>query len=136
MQDFRSRLVKRTSDAGSIQELLDQGQLSKALRTAKSIGVTVQQEQIDRAAAQMVRQHRATELLSLVGGSDEVQLPYDTLSLLRAAFQARDYHGFLKQAHRLRIKSGLETEIEEAIGSIRRRAPNEADSWLRKFGAI
>ncbi|MCL4852923.1 MAG: hypothetical protein KJZ78_16310 [Bryobacteraceae bacterium] len=80
----------------------------------------------------MFRSGRAGELLSLVG-SPSLQLPFDTPTLLRRAFAARDYHTFLKQAHRLGLGEGFEKEIGQAIAAIEARAPREAAAWRRKL---
>jgi hypothetical protein len=135
VQDFRARLVKHPPDSTVIPELLAQGQLSKAIRKARALGATIPQEEIDRTATIMLQKHRATELLSLIG-NQEVRLPYDAPTLLRAAFKARDYHGFLKQAHRLHVKAGLEKEIQEAIDAVAQGAPLEGASWQRKFSRV
>ena len=132
MKDFRPRLVARLPGPGLIQELLRQGKLQKAIRKARALGMTLPQTEIDAAARVMVRNHRAGELLSYIGVL-EIKLPYDVATLLRKAFEAKDYHTFLKQAHRLHVKAGFETEIDLAIRAIELRTKTEAAAWLRKF---
>ncbi|SRR5712692_3091990 len=135
MQDFRPRLTKPRIGSAQVEQLLAQGQLVKAIRKAKALAVAIPQERIDQVAQRMLRQHRASELLTLIDQAD-LRLQYDAVTLLRAALAARDYHGFLKQAHRLKIKVGLEPEIDQAIAAVRLRAPNEAEAWRRKFAEL
>jgi hypothetical protein len=80
----------------------------------------------------MFRSRRAGELLSLVG-TTRLKLPFDTPTLLRRAFEAHDYHTFLKQANRLKLSEGFEREIAQAIEAIEARAPGEAVAWRQKF---
>lgn len=134
MEDFRHRVVRRRPDRSDVGRLLRQGQLAKALRSARAAGVVIGQDEIDATAKAMFRAGRAGELLALIGTVD-VRLPYDSVVLLRRAFEAGDHHTFLKQAHRLHSSTGLEVEIEQAITAIARRAPKEASAWRGKFGA-
>ena len=132
MKDFRSRVIERPPTLADLEALLKEGQLTKALGRARATGLKVPQQQIDAAAAKMFRSGRAGELLSLVG-SPGLRLPFDTRTLLRRAFEAHDYHTFLKQAHRLRLSEGLEKEIGHSIAAIEARAPREAAAWRQKF---
>ena len=132
MRDFRQRVVQRRPERSEVDDLLKRGLILKALRRARDAGVVIQQEAIDARAKAMYNAGRAGELLSLIG-SVEVSLPFDAQTLLSRAFDAHDYHNFLKQAHRLRITAGLEDKIRAAIDS--RPAP-EAESWQRKFTEI
>ena len=132
MKDFRSRVTRVRPTLSDVEELLKDGQLTKALRRARAAGLAVPEEKIAAAATTMLRSGRAGELLSLVG-SPGIQLPFDTPTLLRRAFEARDYHTFLKQAHRLGVSQGFEREIGQAIAAIEARAPREATAWRQKF---
>ncbi len=132
MENFRSRLVRRPADPTMVHELLHKGQLQKAIRKARPLGVMLKQEEIDAAARAMFRNGRAGELLSCIE-SLPISLPYDVPTLLRRAFEVGDYHAFLKQAHRLRVKAGFEREIDEAIRMIQQKMPGEAAAWRRKF---
>jgi hypothetical protein len=127
--------VSRIPEPGLVQELLKKGQLQKAVRRARALGIPLRQDEIDAAAEAMFHDGRAGELLSCVG-TLEIRLPYDVPVLLRRALETKDYHAFLKQAHRLRVKAGFEEEIELAIEATQRRAPEEAAGWRRKFGAF
>ncbi len=131
MQDFRNRVTKAAPDPGLIDRLLDRGHIAKAMRQARAQGVAIPQARIDEVASQMLKRHRASELMSLIGYTD-VRLPFDATTLLEAAFDARDYHGFLKHAHRLKV-SGVQAHVAEAIAALREAAPAEADAWSRKF---
>ena len=68
-----------------------------------------------------------------VVGSAGIRLPFEKRELLIRSFESRNYHTFLKQAHRLRVREGIETHIEEAIAAIYQRRPEEAASWRKKF---
>ena len=132
MKDFRNRLVERGPDPEEVRQLLNKGQLTKALRKARAAGIVIRQEDIDAAAQAMFRAGQAGELLAMIGKVG-VKLPYDITALLIRAFEVGDHHTFLKQAHRLGAGSGLKIQIEQAIMAIGRRAPNEASAWRRKF---
>lgn len=132
MKDFRSRVTRVSPTLADVEALLKEGQLTKALRRARAAGLTVPQLQVDAAATKMLRSGRAGELLSLVG-SPGLHLPFDTPTLLRRAFEARDYHTFLKQTHRLGVSEGFEKEIGQAIAAIEARAPREAAAWRQKL---
>jgi len=62
------------------------------LRTAQR---ALLQAEIDVAPDAMVRNRRTGELLSCIRVL-EVRLPFDVATLLRKAFEAKDYHTFLK----------------------------------------
>ena len=132
MKDFRSRVTHVGPTLADVEALLKDGQLTKALRKARAAGLTVPEEQIAAAAKTMLRSGRAGELLSLVG-TPGLQIPFDTPTLLRRTLEARDYHTFLKQAHRLGVSEGFEREIGQAIAAIEVRAPREAAAWRQKF---
>jgi hypothetical protein len=132
VKDFRSQVVKNAPTLIDIDGLLKEGQLAKALRKARAAGFALPQQMIDATAAKLFRSGRAGELLSLIG-SPGLQLPFDTPTLLRRAFEAYDYHTFLKQALRLGAGDGFEREIGQAIAAIEDRAPGEASAWRQKF---
>jgi hypothetical protein len=132
VKDFRSRVIQRPPTVADVEALLKEGELTKAVRRAHAAGLKVPQQQIDATATEMFRSGRAGELLSLVGTTG-LNLPFDTTTLLRRAFETRDYHTFLKQAHRLKVSEGFEREIGQAIGAIEARAPGEAAAWRQKF---
>ena len=132
MKDFRSRVIQKTPTLADVEALLKEGQLTKALRRARAAGLTVPQQLIEAAALTMFRSGRAGELLSLVGVPG-LLIPFDTPTLLRRAFEARDYHTFLKQAHRLGVREGFEKEIGQAIATIETHQPREAAAWRQKF---
>jgi hypothetical protein len=134
MKDFRQPVVQRRPDRSDVTDLLQQGQLAKALRRARAAGFVFPRQDLDATAKAMFRAGRAGELLTIIGTVD-VKLPYDTTALLIRAFETGDHHTFLKQAHRLAAAAGLEIRIKEAITAIERRAPKEASAWCRKFGA-
>ena len=133
MKDFRQRVVQRCPDRSEVTEILRKGQLGKALRRARTAGLVIRQEDIDATVIAMFRAGRAGELLALVGKVD-VKLPYDTTALLIRAFEAGDYHTFLKQVHRLGMGASHGVRVKKAIGVIERTAPLEASAWRRKLG--
>ena len=134
MRDFRPRVVQRRPSQSEITEILRKGQLTKALRKARVAGFVIAQEDIDATAKAMYRSGRAGELLATIGKLD-IELPYDTTTLLIRAFDAGDYHNFLKHVHRLGMAPQHRKRITEAITKIKHRAPLEANSWHRKLCA-
>jgi hypothetical protein len=132
VKDFRSQVIQRPPTPADVEALLKAGQLAKALRRARAAGLKVPQQQIDAAAEKMFRSGRAGELLAFIGDTG-LRIPFDTRTLLRRAFEAQDYHTFLKQAHRLRVREGFEREIGASIVAIEVRAPHEAAAWREKF---
>ncbi len=133
MKDFRQRVVQRRPDLSEITDLLREGKLGKAVRRARAAGFVILQEDIDATAVTMFQAGRAGELLALIGKLD-IELPYDMSMLLIRAFEAGDYHTFLKQVHRLDMRVEHEVKIQEAIAAIDRTAPLEARSWRCKLG--
>ena len=114
---------------------MDTGQLAKALRMARRLGVSeIDLGPLTLAAARvMFRSGRATELLSVVGVYP-VDLGYTVDALLRRAYDQHDYHGFLKQAFRLGASAAFVAEIETAVQDLARRGRHEeAEAWRRKF---
>lgn len=137
MKDFRQQVktMQRSPSESEIKELLRKGHLKKAIRKARVAGYVIPQENIDTIATAMFRAGRAGELLGMIGKVN-VKLPYDATSLLICAFEARDYHNFLKHVHRLGITAQHGERIKEAIKSIEQNAPSEANVWYRKLREI
>ena len=135
MKDFRQQVVQHRPDESEVTDLLRKGRLRKAFRKARAAGFVIPQEDIDATAIAMFRSGRAGELLALVGKED-VKLPYDITSLLIRAFEAKDYHTFLKQVYRLDQKAKHEVRIKEAIMVIEKSAPWEASAWRHKLGNV
>ena len=134
MKDFRSRIVERAPTRLEVENLLEKGDLAKALRTAKRAKIKVTQDEIDAAAKKAYSGGRSGALLAMVDVAKyDIRLPFEKRELLVRSFESRDYHTFLKQAHRLRVREGIETHIEEAIAAIYQRRPEEAASWRKKF---
>lgn len=132
MKDFRNQVVQRPLDHSAVIDLLRQGHLAKALRKARTAGISISQSEIDSTARTLFDAGRAGELLAMIE-KVEVNLPYDKEALLIRAFSAGDYHTFLKQAYRLNASRGIEGRIREAIEAVELRAPLEASAWRRKF---
>ncbi len=139
MKDFRSQLRPPAppthQTAADVARLLDAGQLSKALRMARRLGVAeAELRPLILAAAQSMYHHRrAAELLSVIGVFP-VDLGYSVDDLLRRVYETRDYHGFLKQTHRLGAGAAFGAEIETAMQDLARRGrAEEAEAWRRKF---
>ncbi len=133
MRDFRERVIPRQPDNSEIIEALRKGQLEKALRKARAAGTVVCQAEIDGAAKAMLRMGRAGALLAMVGKVD-VCLPFDIETLLCRTYEAKDYHTFLKQVHRLGLAEEQQRRVQAAIEAVQRKAPREAMAWRRKFG--
>ena len=135
MKDFRQRVVQRRPDQSEVTDILRKGHLGKAHRRARAAGSVILQEDIDATAIAMFRAGRAGELLAMIGKVD-LKLPYDINTLLIRTFEARDYHTFLKQVHRLGMTAEHGIRIKKAITVVERSAPMEASAWRRKLRAI
>ena len=132
MRDFRPQLVQRRPTQLEITEILRKGQLKTAIRKARVSGFVIPQEEIDATAKAMFRSGRAGELLATIGKLD-IEIPYDTNTLLIRAFDDGDYHNFLKHVHRLGMAPQHRKRIKQAIARIKQNAPLEANSWYRKL---
>ncbi len=132
MKSFQSRIAHRPPGNREVRLLLEKGDLRGAVEKAKTLGITIPQPVIDAVARAMFKR-RAGGLLSHVGVSD-IELPFEASTLLRRTFELEDYEAFLEQAFRLELRSGFEREIDLAIDAIRRRDPEEAARWRRRFG--
>lgn len=132
MKDFRTQVVHKPPTLADVEILMKEGQLAKALRKARTAGLQIPQSEIDAAAVKMFHSGRAGELLALIG-EPGLQLPCDTGTLLKRAFEAHDHHTFLKQVHRLGLGKAFAKEIEHSIVAIEARAPQEAAAWRQKF---
>jgi len=133
MRDFREHLKQRRPVKTDVVRALRRGQLGRAVRIAKAAGTVVSQPEIDETAKRLFDAGRSGELLALVG-SMEVSLPFDAETLLVRTFEARDYHTFLKQVHRLGVAEQHRNRIQASIEALQRRAPSEASAWRRKLG--
>ena len=61
----------------------------------------------------------------------------DPAALLKSIFDSRDWHGFLKSAHRLKRRRGFENEIDTAIENlIEKKQLADAEGWRKKFEAL
>ena len=117
----------------AIERCLDNRQIGKALRRARSRGIVLDGDQIAPAAFALFESGGVGELLALVD-QDDVKLPFDAKQLLTRAFDKEDYHTFLKQILRLGLRDDFTSEIRQAIGMISKRNPGEAAAWSEKFG--
>lgn len=140
MKDFRSELDSLTQPPGQtiarVYQLIEAGHLSKGLRMARRLGVSEAElrPQVLAAARAMFRSGRTAELLSVVGVYP-VDVGFSVDALLRRAYDNRDYHGFLKQAYRLRAGAAFAAEIKAALQELTVRGRSEeAKAWTRKFG--
>ncbi len=132
MKDFREQVVQRPVGYSEVAALLHKGQLAKALRKARAAGIILTQTEIDTAANLMFKSGGVGALLAMIG-TVEVKLPYSITELFVRTFEVGDYHGLLKQAHRLGVTTALDSMIQEAIEAIERHNPNEAAAWRRKL---
>ena len=73
---------------------------------------------------------RPGELVSLIHKYG-IDVGYDIESILRSQLGLKDYHGFLKNVHRLRLLDNFGPEVEHAIDSLNRT--EEAEAWRLKF---
>jgi hypothetical protein len=141
VQDFRERLTPRipaNETIADVDRLLQQGRMMRALRMARRIGVSEEDMRTRTiAAATYMYQHKQVgEVLSAIA-THGVDVGYSVETLLRRLYDYRDYHTFLKQAHRLSVRGELLPEIESAINHLRERGrADEAAAWARKFGML
>ena len=81
----------------------------------------------------MYHGHQAGLVLSFIYDTG-VSVGIETLTLLKAMFDVNDYDGFLKQAHRFKIVTGIEREIDAAIEKLfGKKQVTDAEGWRGKF---
>ena len=140
--DFRPNLKPAKAQAQipsiEIEELLKKGDLLKAGRLFKRSGLAFVDfgASFERWAKKLWHERQLGVILSFMeqtGWNPGI----DPVLLLRNMVELHDWHGFLKNAYRLKIMAGLEGEIDTAIERLmeQNQLP-QANAWKRKFGAL
>jgi hypothetical protein len=123
------------STGEEISRLFQKGDFQKAIQQAKKIGEPLCsfQADIEAGARKLLLSRRSSELLSTIY-RNAIIVQYDLTTLLSAAFDAGDYHGFLKNAYRFKVHAGLDDKITGAIDCLMKKNQiHDAQAWQRKF---
>ena len=126
------------ADRETISLLFQKGDFHSAPQACRKAGYQIIefQSDIEIGARKMLMSHRTGELLSFIHKYG-IKVQYEIPILLKAVFEARDHHGFLKNAHRFKIYKGLETEIEKSISFLLEKGQKaDAEGWQRKFESL
>jgi hypothetical protein len=118
-----------------ISRLFQKGDFHSAAQQCRKAGNELGefQDDIEAGARRLLLSHRPGELLSFIY-LHHIHVQYEVPVLLKAAFDIGDYHGFLKNAHRFGIYSGLAQQINLAIEHLRSKGQSaDAEAWARKF---
>jgi hypothetical protein len=117
-----------------VQELFKKGELALARRLCKQHGhlLTEFVDDIALGIRKLAISHRAGIALSFLFDNQEL-LQAKPIELLKSCFECRDYHGFLKNCLRFKIKTEFAVEIEEALTKIREV---EAEAWRKKLAKV
>jgi len=91
------------------------------------------QSDIEAGIHKLSLSRRTSEALSFIY-KYKFPTKHDIKELLLIAFNTGDYHGFLKNAHRLEFYEGLEEKISHAIKVLYEKGQtHDANGWQRKF---
>lgn len=138
-KDFRPKLQQKDSTPSATREEIARrfrkGELLKAAKLCARLGFPLSafQASIEVGARKLYHAHQAGLVLSFMHDTG-VSVGVETLPLLKAMFEVKDYHGFLKQAHRFKVFAGIEREIDDAIEKlIDKKQVTDAEAWRRKF---
>lgn len=135
-KDFRPNLQPRPSATREeIKRQFRKGDQLKAAKFCTRLGFPLSgfQASIEEGARRLYHGHQAGLVLSFIYDTG-VSVGIDILTLLIAMYEVHDYHGFLKQAHRFKIFTGIEGEIDNAIQMLTdKKQMKDAEAWRRKF---
>lgn len=121
-----------------ISRLFRKGDFHNAVQQCKKAGYQLDdfQSDIEDGVHKLLLSHRSSEALSFIY-QHGVTVQYDILTLLIAVFDAGDYHGFLKNAHRFKVYAGLGDKIKLAIDHLMNKGQiADAQAWQRKFSVL
>ncbi|MEA5015091.1 MAG: hypothetical protein VB099_11070 [Candidatus Limiplasma sp.] len=91
---------------------------------------------IQVGAGKMLICHRASELLGYIH-KYKFRTQYDVKTLLLGAFDAGDYHGFLKNVFRFKFYRGLDKEVENSINYLLGKGQvADAQGWRQKIDML
>jgi hypothetical protein len=138
-KDFRPKLQQKDSTPSVTREEIEhrfrKGELLKAAKFCAQLGFPLSdfKASIEAGARKLYHAHQAGLVLSFVHDTG-MSVGMDTLNLLKAMFEVKDYHGFLKQAYRFKLIAGIEREVDDAIEKlIDKKQVTDAEGWRRKF---
>lgn len=141
-KDFRSKLQREDYAPSATREEIERrfrkGELLKTAKLCARLGFPLSdfQVSIDAGARKLYHGHQAGLVLSFMFDTG-MSVGIEALTLLNAMFELNDYHGFLKQAYRVKIVTGIEREIETAIEKlIEKKQVTDAEAWRRKFQTL
>ncbi|MBI4491501.1 MAG: hypothetical protein HY690_01755 [Chloroflexi bacterium] len=138
VQEFRPRGRATPDRREDVARLFRAGGLIAAMSRCRRNGWDVEsfRSEFELGAKRLVVSRRHGELLSFLY-KHGLTCQYEPIVLLRWMFEAGDYPGVLKQAHRFAIVDGFESELERAIAWHEERGlVNQAVAWRRKFAEL
>lgn len=122
-------------DRTQISQLFHKGDLQAGVKQCNKAHLSIAefQSEIDAGIHKLILSHRASEALSFIH-KYKFQTKHDIRELLLSVFNNSDYHGFLKNVHRLEVYEGLEEKISHAIKVLHEKGQHhDADGWQRKI---
>jgi len=136
-KQFKPREISPTGQE-EISRLFQKGDYHNAVQQCKKAGYKLSefQNDIEAGALKLLLSRRPSEILSFIH-KHSIHVQYDVTTLLKAAFDFGDYAGFLKNAYRFNIHTGIDQHIDLAIEQLKNREQNpQAEAWEQKFGAL
>jgi hypothetical protein len=133
-KEFKPTLAPKLSreEIGAIFQKADFHSAPQECRKA-GYKISEFQNDIEIGARKAMLSKRVGELLGFLFKND-IKTQYEISALLKAVFETGDYHGFLKNVHRFKIRKGLEVEIDKSISHLLSKGQNtDAESWRRKI---
>jgi hypothetical protein len=141
-KDFRHNLPARGTKPSltqeEIQQLFRKGELLKTAKLCRRMELELSgfQGAIEAGARKLFHSKRSGLVLTFIH-NEGVAVGIEIFDLLKAMFEAKDFHGFLKQALRFQKHRGIEHEIDEAIQKLmEKKQIIEAESWKKKFRVL
>lgn len=121
-----------------IRQFFKAGDFHNAFSQLKKAGYHLDEflDDILLGARKMIISNRASELLGYIH-KYRFKTQYEIKTLLLGAFDASDYHGFLKNIFRFKLYKGLENEIENSIDYLLKKGQiADAQGWRRKIDSL
>ncbi len=128
---FTPKPTPNPGDEEQLIALLRKGEFNPALKIAKKLSLLIEDYplELDRGAHKLLISRRASELMSFMHDYPAL-IKIDILEVLQAAYEYRDFHGFLKNCIRFDVGPDLSVQIKDALTRIR---AEEALAWQKKF---
>ena len=121
-----------------IRRCFQQGDFRKAVFECQRAGCPLGQFQADleQGAERLVASRRAGTVLDFMDRYN-LRVQYAVPALLRAVFEAGDYHGFLKNVHRFKAVNGFEHEVGASVAALTEKGhAADAQAWEKKIKAL